>query len=334
MNSDMDRNSYYQGAGDYDRETVRFFDVAHEGAQLRAIAGRMQAGQDEFEQLRGLNPRSVVILGTDQIARAAARYVVHQRSPLRCPVVVVDTLPAYIGALDVVIMVGDAADNDDYSRDIISAGQRGATLIFAGPAQGPLIDDVPDSALVIPALPTAVGASPARTIGVVAAVLDLLGQPVSIVEQKLHDLAEQVDEELTSLSPERDATVNPARQLREFVAGARIVHTGLNRTGMAVAEFVATLWSVRGLPGGYCHPDETPRALEQPPAADDIFHDPYLDGPSELVALKAIVWAHEEAPWPNARPENSLVPGLGDTASALRLITRAFAATTLVDEPR
>ncbi|WP_336884556.1 hypothetical protein [Corynebacterium pilosum] len=149
MNSDMDTNSYYEGAGDYDRETVRFFDVAHEGAQLRAIAGRLQG---KFEQLRGLNPRSVVIVGTDQIARAAARYVVQLRSPLRCPVVVVDTLPAYLGALDVVIMVGDAADNDDFSRDIISAGQRGATTIFAGPAQGPLIDDVPDSALVIPAL--------------------------------------------------------------------------------------------------------------------------------------------------------------------------------------
>ncbi len=325
MNS-FSNASYYEGAGDYDRETVRFFDVAHEGAQLRAVAA--VAG---LADLYGMRPRSVVVVGTDQIARAAARCVVQLRSPLRVPVLVVDSLPSYVGALDVVVMVGDVADNDDYSRDLISAGQRGATVVFAGPSQGPLIDDTSSATLVIPALPTAVGASPARTIGVVSTVLDVLEQPTPIVVQKLDDLADEIDEELTNVSPERDATVNPARQLREFVAGSRILHTGLNRHGRAVAEFVATLWSVRGVPSGYCHPDEIPRALEQPPAAGDIFHDPFLDGPSGLVPLKTIVWAHGDAPWLHARPEHILATRLGDTAEAYRLIARAFAATALDD---
>lgn len=336
MNSDIGTGNnpgagaYYDGAGDYDRETVRFFDIAHEGAQLRAVAGVVESvGLSELE---GMQPRSVVILGTDQIARAAARYVVQVRSPLRTAVLVAERLPVYVGALDVVLMVGDAAANDDYSRDLISAGKRGATVILAGPAQGPLIEDAPRETLLIPALPTTAGASPARTMAAVAAVLDVLEQPGGVVAQKLNDLADEVDEELINLSPERDSTVNPARQLREFVSGAQVLHTGVSHHGKAVAEFVATLWSTRGLPSGYCHPDEMSRAVEQQPAAaDSIFHDPFLDGPSGLVPLKTIMWTHDDAPWPQARPENSLVTGLGDTAVALRLITRAFAVTALDD---
>ena len=47
---------YYSGAGHYDRETVRFFDVAHEGAQLRAVAGALP----QIERLRGMQPLSLI----------------------------------------------------------------------------------------------------------------------------------------------------------------------------------------------------------------------------------------------------------------------------------
>ena len=50
-------------------EQVRFFDIAHEGAQLRALAGQA-AGLNAY--LAGLRPRSVVVLATDQVAAAAA----------------------------------------------------------------------------------------------------------------------------------------------------------------------------------------------------------------------------------------------------------------------
>ena len=99
-------NSYLDGSH-YDRETVAFYDVAHEGAQVRTVAGVL----DQLGGLYGLNPRSVIILPTDQISRAAARFVGAMRSPLRLPVVVTDVLPGYVGALDIVVAVGADADH-------------------------------------------------------------------------------------------------------------------------------------------------------------------------------------------------------------------------------
>ena len=106
---------YYSGAGHYDRETVRFFDVAHEGAQLRAVAGALP----QIERLRGMQPRSLVVVATDQLAAAAARAAVALCEPLALPVIVADQLPAYVGPLDVVLIVGERASRETDSRALI-----------------------------------------------------------------------------------------------------------------------------------------------------------------------------------------------------------------------
>lgn len=330
-------SDYYEGAGNYDRETVRFFDIAHEGAQVRAIIDALAP----LAQLHGLNPRSLVVLATDQIARAAARAVTQVREPLPLPVVVTDTLPGYVGALDVVVVVGDAADREDDLRALTTAAQRGAETVLAGPARGPIVDEAPRSTVVVPALPTAMGPSPARTIAVVAAVLDVLTArelDVEAVAQRYRVLADELDAELTAVSPERDEDVNAARQLRAFIRDARVVHTGVTRHGAALAELVATLWSCRGLASGVVSAEELPQALELargPRAAtDDIFHDPFLDGPVELVPLKVVCWAQPDADasaGPNTRAETVASQELGEAAAALRLLARAYAVTALDD---
>lgn len=316
-------NSYLDGSR-YDRETVAFYDVAHEGAQIRTVAGVL----DQLAGLHGLNPRSVVVLPTDQISRAAARFVSAMRSPLRLPVVVTDALPGYVGALDVVIAVGDRGDDPATAQALITAARRGATTILAGPARGPILEDAPDDCVQVPASPTAVGPSPARAVTVIHTVLDLLEEDPDLVSQRLYEIADAVDAELEQLSPERDSLVNPGRQLRNFVEGARVLHTGRSRLGRALGEIVATIWSARGLPGGFVEAAELGAAL--PPAApveDDIFHDPFLDGPAPVLPLKVIVWAEAEADLAHSLAVNCESPGLGDVASALKLITRGFAAT-------
>ncbi|WP_284523147.1 hypothetical protein [Corynebacterium aquatimens] len=292
--------TYYTGAGHYDRETVRFFDVAHEGAQLRAVAQAV----GRLERLRGLNPRSVVVVGTDQIARAAARAVACLRTPLDLPLVVTEALPTYVGPLDVVLMVGDAAAREADARGLATAASRGAETILAGPARGPLIDDAPKPTTILPALPTAAGASPARTMAAVAAVLDALTGDGDVIAGQLEVLAEEVDAELTALSPERDESVNPAHQLRAFAADARVIHTGLSRCGRAIAPLIAELWSARGLASGFVDAEELALAQEfaRPagaPDAADIFYDPLIDGPLELVPLKTVLWAQQPGmtPW-------------------------------------
>lgn len=321
----MSERSYYDGQPHYDRETVRFFDVAHEGAQFRAVA---QAA-DSLGHLSQTAPRSVVIVATDQIAEAAARCAVTLAGPARYPVVVVRQLPHYVGPLDVVLVVGDAPDAEAVVGDLATAAGRGAETILAGPQTGPVPEDAPADTVIIAGPPTARGSSPMRTIAAVQAVLAALSGQVAVLD----GVAEDIDYELSQLSPERDVTVNAARQLREFVQGARIVHTGYSVAGAAVAQLVAALWSTRGLPGGFVSREELATTLEDAQTAggadpNDIFHDPFIDGEAEALPVKVIVWGETNARLVGGRAE--AVEG-EETTAAHRLIVRALAATALQD---
>lgn len=317
---------YYSGAGHYDRETVRFFDVAHEGAQLRAVAGAVP----NLEHLRGIQPRSLVVVATDQLAAAAARAAVAVCEPLALPVTVVDQLPGYVGPLDVVLIVGERASRESDSRALITAAGRGAEVVLAGPAQGPLLDDAPAHTPTIPALPTAAGPSPARTIAAVVAVYNLIVGRGSAdgIAAELEAIAEQVDADLVALSPEREEAVNPARQLRAFATDALVVHSTVDEGGPAggsvvgreVAAFAAELWSTRGLVSGYAAPEEMP--------VDQFRTDEF-----QLVPLKTVLWAlprevvDAASAAPNTRAESVEEAGLNPVALCVRLITRAYAAT-------
>ena len=316
------------------REEALFFDVAHEGAQIRAVG---QAAQS-LAELTGLQPRSVVVLASDSIAAAAARALCAFAGPLEVPVVVVDVLPVYVGPLDVVVVVGDNAGRDEDLRALITAVDRGAETILAGPAQGPLLDDAPQATTVIPALPAVAGTSALRTCAVVGAVLEALRRPAAEVAERFDAIASEVDAELEAASPQRDAAVNPARALRAHADGGRVLHTGFGRAGSAAAGVAATLWSANGIPSAAVGAAELPAAIERAqqahpaPAVDDIFYDPYIDGPSELVGLTTVVWSCEAAdPVASAgsRVEAVETGSTDATARAARLVARAYAATSL-----
>ena len=318
----------------FSREEARFFDVAHEGAQIRAVG---QAAHS-LSGLTGLRPRSVVVLPTDYVAAAAARAVVTLVGELEVPVVIAEVLPAYVGPLDVVVVVGDNAGHDEALRGLITAARRGAETILAGPASGPLLDDAPKATTVIPALPTTAGASPLRAAAVLGAVLALLRQPADVVAERFELLAAEVDAELETASPQRDAATNPARQLRAHADGVRIAHTGFGRGGNAVAGLAAALWSTHGILSTMVEAEEFPQAIEraqqanQARAADDIFYDPYLDGPPKLVGLTTVVWSCETTvavAQAGSRVEAVETDSADPAARAARLVARAYAATTL-----
>lgn len=314
-------DDYFTGAGGYDREAVRFFDVAHEGAQVRAVAEATGA----LERLRGMQPRSLVIVATDQISRAAAEAAVELRAPLPLPVVVTRVLPDYVGPLDIVAVVGECEDDPrtgEDTRSLLTAAGRGAETVLAGPARGPITEDAPASTLVLDAPPTAAGPSPLRAMALVWALLDAPGTPPEITAEFLRSLADEVDAELAALSPQRDESVNAARQLRAFAAGANVVHTGSGPCGRAVAALAARIWSARGMPSGFAAP------VEELPAPD-IFHDPYLDEGAAVVPLRAVVWAEAASSLPASRAEFAEPTGLGDSSAAARLVVRAFAATAM-----
>ena len=335
-NSDLgaDDRSYYDGAAGYDIESVRFFDIAHEGAHVRAIAQAAEL----LDGLRNTSPRSVVVLVTDAVSEAAAQCAVALLDFGRAPVMVTRFVPEFVGALDVVIVVGDAPDAENATRLISASAGRGAEVVLAGPASGPVVEDIPRGVICLPAPPTADGASPLRTIAAIAAVCATLTDTQALIDGP----ADAIDFELRQLSPERDVSVNAARQLREFVDGARILHTGYTPVGAAVAALVSALWSAHGLPSGFVGREDLARALEQTSAesagnssgaTDDIFYDPLIDGPPAQVPVKTIVWAQRDAHLLGARAEYVEADGAAATgdefSAALRLIVRGLAATAM-----
>ena len=66
--------SYYDPAAHYDVESVRFFDVAHEGAHVRALAQAAEMLSD----LRGTSPRSAPW-------RSSISAALRSWSPAPCP---------------------------------------------------------------------------------------------------------------------------------------------------------------------------------------------------------------------------------------------------------
>lgn len=316
---------YWDGSA-YDPETVRFFDVAHEGAQARAL---IPAVATLSERLGDSRPRAVVIIPTDSVARACAHFVSAEQSAV--PVMIAPDLPSFVGALDIVVVVGERAQHDVASRALIAAEHRGAHTVLIAPGAGPLLDDAPSDTIVLPALPTAEGPSPTRFIAGLHAVFAALGQPASITENYLEGIASELDAELEQLSPERGAEVNPARQLRDFVEGAHVIHTG------PLADVIGAVWAVGGLGGTVVPPEALPIVLERRhsaaqhaglPDRDDPFFDPFLDGPP-LVLSKVILWGNDVPDADTALPNTLAVPAASAHAHPLQLIVRAYAATAL-----
>lgn len=325
-------DSFYDGSS-YDQETVRFYDVAYEGAQVRLIGSVVASGV--MASLEGLRPRSVVLLTRGQINQSCARLVEVMHAPLRQPLVITTVMPAYIGALDVLIVVTDDGGDEEALKTLITAAQRGVTTVLVGPHDGPLLDEAPTDTLIIPTLPTATGVSPARTIASISTVIDLLEEDSGLVVDRLSHVADSVDEEIEALSPERDELVNPGRKLRMSAEAHRIVHTGRTERGNAIAEVVAGLWNKRGLVCGVLDGAELYGALHEIRGPQpDIFHDPFLDGDRAVVPFRAVVWAEDEPGIPDAVSQDCDLNGRGTLASTLRLIVRGQSATVYTVEER
>ncbi len=290
------------------------------------IGGLVSSGA--LASIEGLRPRSVVVLTRGQINQDCARVVEALRAPLRQPFVITTVMPGYLGALDVLIVITDNGGDEDALRALLTASQRGAMTILVGPPSGPLVEEVPSDTIVVPTLPTATGVSPARTMASISALIDLFEEDPQIVAERLDHVADSIDEEIESLSPERDELVNPGRMLRLSAEGHRVVHTGRSARGIAIANVVATLWTRRGLASAALDFDELVEALPELRGPEaDIFHDPFLDEGSQVVPFRAVVWAEEEPGIPDAVAQDCQMPGRGLLASTLRLIVRGQSAT-------
>ncbi|MDO4686886.1 MAG: hypothetical protein Q4A92_10095 [Corynebacterium sp.] len=316
----------YSDGSRYDPEIVRFFDVAHTGAHVRAIAQYIAAG--ELADLEGMGARSVIVLSSSAEDAAVVRMVLGTVEP-PCPVVVSRDLPAFVGPLDIVLVSTDGSlIAEEQATKALSEAVRRGTRTFLVQGSSYLRDESP--APVIPVPPTAGSdPNPIRLAYALSAVIQSLRFDKRVVAEELERAATILDEDLVGLSPERDATVNPARELRAAVVDACAIHTATPEY-QAAAEVIARMWQRHGIVC-FAADNAVIEAFNQKiPSSNDPFFDPFMDQGDAVLRLKVIVWGVEHAPTvafasgtisqhcPDGSP--------GKLVTAARFIVRALAA--------
>lgn len=310
----------------YNRDAVRFFDVAHEGAFIRSATAVVNSGV--ATDIASLRPRSFIVIAADDISAAAARLGCAALEPLPLPVTVCDQLPRYAGPLDVVL-VASSKSVAVQERSLHEAARRGCPTLLIAPAQGPLRTEAPSDVFVLPVPPTAVGGSPASVVATMFAVVASLSLPTTSVIEQLELAADAVDEELLAVSPERDELVNEARQLRAFVGDGRIVHTGQPGKALALANLVSAWWTSKGLPSATIGWEELGVMLAETGGNEnDVFYDPFEDPQPAVLPLKIVIWAQQEAHLPQAIAQSSGNHEL-TLEDLLRLMVRGLAAAVM-----
>ncbi len=320
---------------DYDPMAVAFYDIAHEGAQVRAIAGALEASLTSdtpgLASLSGVRARSIIVLCADDLSTRCAQLAATLIEPMPAPIVITHLLPGYIGALDVLIVLSEKGEDPTISKAISQAVSRGVSTVVIAPAGSAIIADAPRDAIIIPPVPNTLGPSPTRSVVAVMALLEIADFDPLLVVRRLNDWADNIDEELQACSPQRELLVNPARQLAQI--RGEIIHTAASAIGVALGGVIAALWTMRGKASASLSLPELAVGIQHYSIHQrDIFYDPEMDADRSTKdqprPLKPIVWCAEDEHLPGL-PGAVAATMSSPTApsSVLRLLARGFAAT-------
>ncbi|QUH04854.1 hypothetical protein HUO13_32380 [Saccharopolyspora erythraea] len=206
--------------------------AAMAGAQVRsAVEVTAETGLDDLADGR---PRAVVLLARPGVSPAVCRLLAAlagQSCPV--PVVVADTAPTWVGALDVVFAATDDAGDPVLAESVSVAARRGATVVLAVPAEGPVAAAAAGRAKVIAPkvpVPPALSFAHAFTAG-----LSLFGA-LGLLRADTETLADELDREAARAHPSHELLMNPAKSLAMRLADRAPLLWGLDQVSTAVAE--------------------------------------------------------------------------------------------------
>ena len=258
--------------------------AATAGAQVRSAAeGAFDAG---IGDLVGTRPRALVLLRRPGASRVAADLLAALLGPTSpVPVVLADTVPPWIGPLDVV--VAHTADPTDagLAEGVALAVGRGAEVLLSAPAGGPVVSAGAGRVrLVEPRIPVPPGLDLPRalTVGLVTAgALDLLDLPR---RGGLEPLADQLDAEAERNQPGHEPFLNPAKSLALRLAEHVPLLWGTDRLAAVVAghatDALATHAGVVGHAADLSsamYATGLVRAIDRGASGGDVFRDPFDD---------------------------------------------------------
>lgn len=249
------------------------------GAQIRAVA-------DQLSRLPSLDrPRALVVIGaTAAAAVAQLTAVLGPGSP--APIVAATTLPAWVGPLDVVVVLAATVDDDAAAEVLAGAVRRGASVITRCAAEGPVpaMAGRAGAGVLTPpiAVPEALAAAGRLTLLLGVAGAAGLLPAADVTPSVLADVAEQVDGIAVACHPGTDFFVNPALLLAEHVLGGPPVFVGLDPVGDAVAAHAVLAFAALGgrpvtaLPSTDV-PAAGPLVARMAAGSVDLFADPFAD---------------------------------------------------------
>lgn len=266
------------------------------GAHMRATAAALDEGL--LEPLRSdLPPRTVIWVASRGAAEAAgAMLAAALGGSTAAPIVLASEVPAWIGALDVMVVAGDDPADPALVAAAASGIRRGARVIVVAPDEGPMRDVAAGRAVVLaPRLFITDEFSLVRYLSAGLATLQVVDSGMRV---DLGVLADALDEEALRNSASRELFTNPAKALAERLSGRDVVLAGGNAAGVALARHVGTVLlrvaqqpvAVVGLADALV---ALRRSASPSPYGSSIFHDEEIDGPLPS-RVRILVFATDE----------------------------------------
>ncbi|MDV3220032.1 SIS domain-containing protein [Intrasporangium sp.] len=272
------------------RDTLR--SLASSGASVRrALQLSADAG---LERLSGLEPRGVVVAAAGGSAGVAELFEAVARSGGAIPVQSCTSmpLPGWVGAIDLVIAVSQSGRAAGPLALAAEAARRGAMLLTIGAPDSPLAELSARSRGIH--VPLAMPESSSRTAMWAHATPLLLAADAlglaTISASTVQALADVLDERAEEAGPSVAAVENPAKTLATDIAESSAIVLGSGPLGAVAAGRAVAMFGRTGrvpVASGVL-PDaasqivacfDGPLAGGESTGQDDIFADPYLDGP-------------------------------------------------------
>lgn len=291
-------------------------EVAAAAARVRAAAALaaevLPAGWAEEGR-----PRTVAVLATG--ADALAGRVLATLAGGGCPVVgLAGPLPAWVGAMDVVLAVCTDGERPEVLEAFAAAARRGPRLLAVGPGDCGLSRRAAQAGAPYVALPAPRDLwSLAVPLLAAADLLQLLAEPLEV-----EAAAMRLEQVAAACHPSRDTLVNPGSGLALALAGGLPQLLGTSRLAALAAEAGALACARRaGLPALHGVPGPEQAALWRGPwaAERDIFADPDSGGP-QPPRLAPVLLRDPDAEEPGA------AQAAQDAAAARGLLLREVAA--------
>ena len=256
--------------------------AATAGAQVRSAAhGAEEAG---VTGLRGHRPRALVLVRRPGTSGAVAALITALLGPA-CPVPVVtaDSVPSWVGPLDVVWAHTADATDADLADGVGRAVRRGAEVVLSAPHDGPVAAAGAGRVhLVEPRVPVPPGLDLPRGLAVALAAVAAL--ELLPLDPRLDELADLLDAEAERNQPGHEPFMNPAKTLALRLDGHTPLLWGTDAPAAAVAGHGAAALAAHA--GVVAHADDVGRAaqaaglrraLDLAARGRDIFHDPFAD---------------------------------------------------------